>query len=86
VKKSTATSVLLMAFTSVIGSLINVVYLQQITPEIYSYLLAAIPVVVIGAPLRAYVCAKVKVGYVVMFLLSLIVLEAGMTGYELVSS
>ena len=86
VKKATATSVLVMAFTSVIGSLINVVYLQQITPEIHSYLLAAIPVVVIGAPLGAYVCAKVKVGYVVIFLLSLIVLEAGMTGYELVSS
>ncbi|KKK43995.1 hypothetical protein LCGC14_3167700, partial [marine sediment metagenome] len=62
IKKATATSVIVMAFTSLVGSAINAWYLQQITPEIESYLLAAIPVVVIGAPLGAYVCAKIKVG------------------------
>ncbi|MFU2508769.1 sulfite exporter TauE/SafE family protein [Pseudoalteromonas sp. ASV78] len=83
IKKATATSVIVMAFTSLVGSAINAWYLQQITPEIESYLLAAIPVVVIGAPLGAYVCAKIKVGQLVSFLLCLIALEVGFTCYEL---
>ncbi|MFC3032793.1 sulfite exporter TauE/SafE family protein [Pseudoalteromonas fenneropenaei] len=85
VKVATATSVLVMAFTSLVGSGINAWHLHTITPEIESYLLAAIPIVVVGAPLGAYVCSKVKVGHLVSFLLLLITLEVGFTGFELLS-
>ncbi|AOT07881.1 sulfite exporter TauE/SafE family protein [Pseudoalteromonas luteoviolacea] len=83
IKKATATSVVVMAFTSLVGSAVNAWYLGTITPKIESYLLAAIPIVVVGAPLGAYVCSKVKVGQLVSFLLLLIVLEVSFTSYEL---
>ncbi|WP_241651978.1 TSUP family transporter [Pseudoalteromonas phenolica] len=83
IKKATATSVVVMAFTSLVGSAINAWHLNAITPEIEQYLLAAIPIVVVGAPLGAYVCSKVKVGQLVSFLLLLISLEVFFTGYEL---
>ncbi|MAD88899.1 MAG: sulfite exporter TauE/SafE family protein [Pseudoalteromonas spongiae] len=83
IKKATATSVVVMAFTSLVGSAINAWHLNTITPEIEQYLLAAIPIVVVGAPLGAYVCSKVKVGQLVSFLLLLISLEVFFTGYEL---
>ena len=59
---------------------------KKLNSEIQNYLLAAIPVVIIGAPFGAYVCAKIKVGYVVAFLLTLIIIESVVTGYELLSS
>ncbi|MCO7199557.1 sulfite exporter TauE/SafE family protein [Pseudoalteromonas sp. OANN1] len=83
VKKATATSVVVMTFTSLIGSSINAWHLNTITSEINGYLLAAIPIVVVGAPLGAYVCSKVKVGHLVSFLLVLIGLEVSFTCYEL---
>ena len=83
IKKATATSVVVMAFTSLVGSAINAWHLNAITPEIEQYLLAAIPIVVVGAPLGAYVCSKVKVGQLVSFLLLLISLEVFFTSYEL---
>lgn len=86
VKRATATSVVIMAFTSIVGSTLNALYLDTVTPEITGYLLAAIPIVVIGAPLGAYVCARMKVGVLVSFLLILIGLEAGFTGFELYQS
>ncbi|MDK1285990.1 sulfite exporter TauE/SafE family protein [Pseudoalteromonas umbrosa] len=85
IKKATATSVVVMAFTSLVGSVMNAWYLEAITPQIESYLLAAIPIVVVGAPLGAYVCSKVKVGQLVSFLLLLILLEISFTSYELYS-
>ena len=81
-KAATATSVIIMAVTSIVGSICNAVYLQSITPEISAYLLAAIPVVVVGAPLGAYVCARVRSGTLLSFLLLLIVLEVGFTALE----
>ncbi|MFC3034519.1 sulfite exporter TauE/SafE family protein [Pseudoalteromonas fenneropenaei] len=85
VKRATATSVVIMAFTSVLGSSINAWQLQVIDAEIQGYLLAAIPIVVIGAPLGAYVCARIKVAYLVSFLLALIALEVLFTLLELVA-
>ena len=81
-KAATATSVIIMAVTSIAGSLCNAFYLGSITSEINAYLLAAIPVVVVGAPLGAYVCARVKSGTLLSFLLLLIVLEVGFTALE----
>lgn len=84
IQKATATSVVIMAVTSVIGSITNYWFLESVTPEIADYLLAAIPVVVLGAPLGAYVCAKLKSGQLISFLLMLIALEVVFTCYELI--
>ncbi|GEK08720.1 hypothetical protein PPEP_a0840 [Pseudoalteromonas peptidolytica F12-50-A1] len=82
-KKATATSVIVMAFVSVLGSVINAWHLNVIDHQIQGYLLAAIPIVVIGAPLGAYVCSKVSVGQLVSFLLLLIAAEVGSTSYHI---
>ena len=82
-QKATATSVLVMAVTSVVSSLINYYVLEAVTTEIKAYLLAAIPVVVVGAPLGAYVCSKMKSGQLIALLLLLIALEVAFTFYEL---
>jgi uncharacterized protein len=60
-KISIPTSVVLMAFTSVVGILSNVLLarlrpgLYQVDPEVYANWLAAAPVVALGAPLGAIV-------------------------------
>jgi uncharacterized membrane protein YfcA len=84
-KAATATSVIIMAATSIVGSWCNFVLLDGLTPQISAFLWAAVPVVVIGAPLGAFVCAKVKAGVLLSFLLSLIVLEVGFTSFELLN-
>jgi len=84
-KASTATSVIIMAVTSVIASFYNFYYLETFTPQINEYVLAAIPVVVIGAPLGAYFCAKVKPSVLMAFLLTLIALEVSFTVFELLN-
>lgn len=83
IKRSTATSVIVMAFTSALGSTLNAWYLGIIDNQIQEYLLAAIPVVVIGAPLGAFVCSKVNANQLVSFLLLLIALEISSTSYHL---
>lgn len=82
-KASTATSVVIMAVTSVFASCINYFVLGTVSNEISQFVLAAIPVVVVGAPLGAYVCAKMPTQAVLAFLMSLIALEVGFTLYEL---
>ncbi|NIZ06938.1 sulfite exporter TauE/SafE family protein [Pseudoalteromonas sp. SCSIO 43101] len=83
IQRATATTVIIMAVTSVVASVMNYFYLETINPQIQAYLLAAIPVVVLGAPLGAYVCARVKSGQLISFLLLLIALEVSFTIYEL---
>ncbi|MGS0536947.1 TSUP family transporter [Pseudoalteromonas sp. SaAl2] len=83
IQKATATSVLIMALTSVVSSVINYYFLDVISQQIEAYLLAAIPVVVVGAPLGAYLCAKMKSGQLIAFLLLLIAIEVVFTLYEL---
>ena len=86
IQKATATSVIIMAITSVVASIANVWFFKSLSSEIQSYLLAAIPVVVVGAPLGAYVCAKVKSGQLITFFLLLIALEVSFTVYELMTA
>jgi uncharacterized protein len=83
IKKATATAVIIMAFTSVIGSLVNWFVLGAFTPILKEYLLAAIPIVIIGAPFGAYVCAKVSEQVMIYLLLVLILLEVGFTAFEI---
>lgn len=83
IQKATATSVLIMALTSIVSSVLNYYYLGAVSNEIEAYLLAAIPVVVVGAPLGAYLCAKMRSGQLIAFLLLLIAIEVVFTLYEL---
>ncbi len=83
IQKATATSVLIMALTSVASSVINYYFLDGVSQQVEAYLFAAIPVVVVGAPLGAYLCAKMKSGQLIAFLLLLIAIEVVFTLYEL---
>ncbi|TMP28558.1 permease [Pseudoalteromonas rubra] len=84
IKVATATSVIIMAITSVVGTMTNMLVLNTLTPEIQLMVHAAIPVVILGAPLGALVCAKLPERGVVNMLLLLIALETGFTAYECV--
>jgi uncharacterized membrane protein YfcA len=60
------TSVILMAFTSVVGIFTNIALscvnptLYKIDPEVYANWLAAAPVVALGAPLGAYIVSLIS--------------------------
>ncbi|WP_404341557.1 TSUP family transporter [Pseudoalteromonas mariniglutinosa] len=84
IQKATATAVIIMAVTSVVASVSNVFFLDTLSAEVKGYLLAAIPVVVLGALLGAYICAKAKNSQLIAFLLLLIVLEVSFTLYEII--
>lgn len=84
-KVATATSVLVMAVTSVFASTINYFFLNTIDQQISQYVLAAIPVVIVGAPLGAYFCAKVSKSIMLGLLLVLISLEVVFTTYEVLN-
>jgi len=74
-KVSTATSVVLMAFNSVAGFILHLMIIGGFTPVIREYWLAAIPVVVIGAPLGAYFCTRLKNKTIAVILIMLILVE-----------
>lgn len=86
IQRATATTVIIMALTSVVASCVNYFFLNVVTAQVEAYLLAAIPVVVLGAPLGAYVCARVKSGQLIGFLLLLIALEVSFTVFELLNA
>jgi len=73
-KVSTPTSVVIMGINSVIGTALHVFVLQDVGIA-FSYWLVAIPVVVIGAPLGAYVVSKASRDHIILFLVSLIGIE-----------
>ncbi len=73
-KISTPTTVLIMAFNSWVGFFLHGVVLQDIG-HMWNYWLVAVQIVVIGAPLGAYVTSKVNRHVVINFLLFLISLE-----------
>lgn len=83
IKAATATSVVVMACTSVVASLYNWLFLDAISDDISNYVFAAMPVVVIGAPLGAYFCSIIKEQTLLTCLLLLILLEVSFTAYEL---
>jgi len=73
-KISTPTTVTIMGINSIVGFFIHGAVLQDIGIA-WNYWLVAIPIVIIGAPLGALVCARVKRDHIIKFLLSLILLE-----------
>lgn len=82
IKKATATSVIVMAVTSVLASTFNIAVLGNITQQVQSYVHAAIPIVVIGAPLGAWLCARLTNQTVFNTLIVLISLEISFTLFE----
>ena len=78
-KVATPTSVILMAVNAVAGFMLHVFFLGDFTTEAQNYWLAAVPVVVIGAPLGAFLCRYARAETIAAFLIFLI-------GVELVTS
>ncbi|NEO73766.1 MAG: sulfite exporter TauE/SafE family protein [Moorea sp. SIO3H5] len=74
-KVSTPTSVILMAINAVTGFLIHNFILGDFVTPVSNYCLAAVPVVVVGAPTGAILCSLMKRQMVVGILISLIVIE-----------
>lgn len=74
-KVATPTSVIVMAINSLTGFALQAFILQDFTEPVVSYWLAAIPVVVVGAPLGAMLCSLMKRETIVHFLIGLISME-----------
>ena len=71
----TPTTVLLMWMVTAAGFLLHLVVVRDFPPRVISYWLAAVPVVVVGAPLGALLCSRIERHTIVYILLSLIAVE-----------
>ncbi|WP_305909407.1 sulfite exporter TauE/SafE family protein [Methylomarinum sp. Ch1-1] len=74
-KVSTPTSVILMAINSLVGFMLHVFVIGDFNERVEAYWLAAIPVVVVGAPLGAYCCTKLNNKMIATVLIALILIE-----------
>ncbi len=74
-KVSTPTSVVLMAFNAMAGFVLQLFVIGGFTAKVEVYWLAAVPVVVVGAPLGAYICTQMSNKAIVAILLILIFVE-----------
>jgi len=74
-KIATPTSVILMALNAVIGFFLQIFVFHDFTEEVRSYWLAAIPVVVVGAPLGAILCNRFRRETIANILILLILTE-----------
>ena len=78
-KISTPTSVILMAINAVAGFILHKYFIGDFVEPIYGYWLAAVPVVVVGAPMGAMICNLLKRKTIVSILI-------GLASVELISS
>jgi len=74
-KKAIATSVVLMAFNALVGFLAILSSTNYFTGEVVSYWLAAVPIVVVGAPLGAIACRYIHKHVMMYFLFLLIAID-----------
>ncbi len=74
-KVSTPTSVVLMAINAIVGFSLHLFVIGGFTATVQSYWLAAVPVVVVGAPLGAYLCTRLNNKVIATMLIALILLE-----------
>jgi len=74
-KVCTPTSVICMAINSIVGFIFVAYFRGEFHVEVQNYWLAAVPVVVLGAPLGSFICNFVKRKTVVNTLLLLIGIE-----------
>ena len=75
-KVSTPTSVVLMAINAVVGFIFHTYVIGDFVEPVVSYWLAAVPVVVVGAPLGAILCSLLKSQTIAMILIGLIFVES----------
>ncbi len=74
-KVATPTSVVLMAINAVIGFCLYLFVLEGFTVQIQNYWLAAVPVVVVGAPMGVFFCSKLANKTIANILIALILIE-----------
>lgn len=74
-KVATPTSVLLMAINAIAGFLLYSFVVDGFTAQVKAYWLAAIPVVVVGAPMGALFCSRLSRQTIANVLLGLIAVE-----------
>jgi len=74
-KVATPTSVILMAINSLMGFVLHAFIIGGFTPQVQAYWIAAIPVVVVGAPLGALVCSWLDRIVIARLLIGLIAVE-----------
>lgn len=73
-KISTPTTVVIMAFNSIVGFVLHGAVKQDIG-IVWDYWLVAVPIVILGAPFGAMVSSRLKRDQIIYFLLTLITLE-----------
>ncbi len=74
-KVVTPTTVILMAKVSILGFLLHLVYMRDLSPLVMTYWTAAVPVAVLMGPLGALCCAHKSRQSVVVLLLALVSAE-----------
>jgi len=74
-KRAIATSVVIMAFNAIIGFVAILTRTDYFSGDVVSYWLAAVPIVVIGAPLGAVACRYIHKNIMIYFLLLLISID-----------
>lgn len=74
-KVATPTTVLLMTSNTLVGFALHALVLDTFTPTVQGYWLAAVPVVVVGAPLGAYLCSVMSRRLIANILIGLIAIE-----------
>lgn len=74
-KVSTPTSVILMAINAVVGFCFEKYVMGSFTEPVVSYWLAAVPVVVIGAPMGAMLCSSLRRKTMIRILIGLVLIE-----------
>ena len=72
---ATPTSVILMAINAIVGFALHALYLEDFTPIIQNYWLAAVPVVIMGAPFGAIFCSRLSSKTIALILIVLIAVE-----------
>ena len=74
-KVSTPTSVILMAINAIVGFILHQYFIGGFVEPVVNYWLAAVPVVVIGAPTGAIICSFLKRDTITNILICLISIE-----------
>ncbi|MCJ8280961.1 MAG: sulfite exporter TauE/SafE family protein [Rivularia sp. ALOHA_DT_140] len=72
---STPTSVILMSINAITGFLFHLYFIQDFVQPVINYWLAAVPVVVIGAPAGALLCSLLKRETIIKVVIGLILIE-----------
>lgn len=75
-KVSTPTSVILMAINAVVGTILHTYVIGDFSEPVFSYWLAAVPVVVVGAPFGAVLSSLLKRQTITKILIGLIIIES----------